>query len=199
MTGTFTFESGTLTAGGRADHRPGRLANLTTGSGKFIDGVLENRGTLNYTGTGLLFGRDVPNLSARIENAAGGTFIVDGEGDFSQNHGSPNYRIENAGTFIKRGAGTTTAVNNPIFFATTGTVQVESGQLLLTGSASLGGTIDQTGGSVEVGSSSYTLGDGVQMARLSSVPAPSSRRQTRCSLSSASAVTGALLCRMEPP
>ena len=143
------------------------MANLTTGAGKFIDGVLENRGTVNYTGTGLLFGRDGPNLNARIENAAGGTFIVDGEGDFTQNHGSANYRMDNAGTFIKRGAGTTTVVNNPIFFATTGAVQIESGELLLTGSASLGGAIDQTGGSVELGSLSYTLGDGVQLARLS--------------------------------
>jgi hypothetical protein len=41
-------------------------------------------------------------------------WIVDGEGDFSQHNNSPNFRIENAGTFIKRGVGTTTAVNNPV-------------------------------------------------------------------------------------
>ena len=127
VTGTFSFEQGTLTAGGRVIIDTAGVGNLTTGSAKFLDGVIENRGTLNYTGNALFFGRDGPNLSARIENAAGGTFIVDGEGDFTQNHGSPNYRIENTGTFIKRGAGTTTVVNNPIFFATTGTVQVESG------------------------------------------------------------------------
>ena len=129
VTGTFDWESGTLTSGGRLIVDPGAVANLTTGAGKFIDGVLENRGTVNYTGNGLLFGRDAPNLNARIENAAGGTFIVDGEGDFTQNHGSANYRVDNAGTFIKRGVGTTTVVNNPVFFANTGTVQVEAGTL----------------------------------------------------------------------
>ncbi len=91
--------------------------------------MLENRGTLNYTGDGVLFGRNTGNLSARIENAAGGVFLVDGEGDFSPNFSSANYRIENAGTFIKRGAGTTTIVNNPVSFNSTGIVQIESGKL----------------------------------------------------------------------
>jgi guanyl-specific ribonuclease Sa len=52
---------------------------LSTGNGKFIDGVLENRGMLTYNGDGVIFGRDAGNLPARIEKAAGGTFIVDGE------------------------------------------------------------------------------------------------------------------------
>ena len=121
------------------------VGNLTTGTGKFLDGVIENRGTLNYTGNGVLFGRDVANLSARIENATGGTFIVDGEGDFSQNHGSPDYRVDNAGTFIKRGAGTTTSVNNPVLLASTGTVHLEAGTLAPTGGFTQNGTLRGTG------------------------------------------------------
>ena len=47
----------------------GGVGNLTTSNGKFIDGVLENDGTMNYTGNVIYFGRDTGNLSARIENA----------------------------------------------------------------------------------------------------------------------------------
>ena len=158
--GTFDFEAGTLTAGGSVIIGTSGIANLTTGTGKFIDGVLENRGTINYTGTGLFFGRDVPNLSARIENAAGATFIVDGEGDFTQNHGSANYRIDNAGTFIKRGAGTTTVVNNPVFFASTGTVQIEEGTLQFNTSTSLAGTMSGAG-QVFFAGGSHTLPAGL--------------------------------------
>jgi hypothetical protein len=60
----------------------GAVANLTGGNFKFIDGIFENAGTVNYTGTSLRFSRDAQNLVARIENLAGGTFIVDGDGDF---------------------------------------------------------------------------------------------------------------------
>jgi hypothetical protein len=70
---------------------------------------------------------------------------VDGEGDFSQNNGSPNYRIDNAGTFIKRGAGTTTVINNPVFFASTGTVQLEAGILTLQNAFTQSGILSGTG------------------------------------------------------
>src|SRR5438874_8042 len=46
--------------------------------------LLENDATINYTGNIIYFGRDTGNLSARIENAAGGVFIVDGEGDLDR-------------------------------------------------------------------------------------------------------------------
>jgi hypothetical protein len=162
VTGTFEWSAGTIARDGRLIIALGAVANLTTGSGKFIDGVFENRGTINYTGTGFFFGRDAGNLPARIENAAGGTFVVDGEGDFSQNHGSPNYRIDNAGTFIKRGAVSTTAVNSPISFNSTGTVVLEEGTLSLNASGALGGTFDLTGSNdLRLNNGNYTLQPGV--------------------------------------
>jgi hypothetical protein len=162
VTGTFEWSAGTIARDGRLIIALGAVANLTTGSGKFIDGVFENRGTINYTGTGFFFGRDTGNLPARIENAAGGTFVVDGEGDFSQNHGSPNYRIDNAGTFIKRGAVSTTAVNSPISFNSTGTVVLEEGTLSLNASGALGGTFDLTGSNdLRLNNGNYTLQPGV--------------------------------------
>ena len=167
VTGTFDWQAGTLTKDGRLIIAPGAVANLTTAGGKFIDGVFENRGITNYPGTQLFFGRDVPNLPARIENAVGGTFIIEGAGSFAQNNGGPAYRIENAGTFIKRGAGTTTIVNNPVFFASTGAVKIESGELRLNASATLGGVIDQAGGNLELSSGAYTLSDGIQITRIS--------------------------------
>ena len=145
VSGTFGFQAGTLLQNSRIIIAPGGVGNLTTSSGKFIDGVLENRGTLNYTGTAFFFGRDNPNFFARIENTAGGTFIVDGEGGFSQNHASPNYRIENAGNFIKSGAGTTTVVSAPVQFGNTGTVQLTGGALSPLGGFTQNGTVRGSG------------------------------------------------------
>ena len=129
VTSLLDWSAGLIARDGRLIIASGAVANLTTGSGKFIDGVFENRGATHYTGTGLFFGRDAGNLPARIENAAGGTWIVEGEGDFTQFNGSANYRIDNAGTFIKRGAGTVTGVNNPVAFINGGTIRAESGLL----------------------------------------------------------------------
>ena len=145
VSGTFDYSAGTITANGRVIVASGASANLTTGSAKFIDGVLENRGTLNYTGTSIFFGRDASNLPARIENAANGTFVVDGGGGFSQNNGSANYRVDNAGTFIKRGAGTTTVVGAPISFSNTGTVQMAAGALQFSGALTQNGIITGSG------------------------------------------------------
>jgi hypothetical protein len=167
VSGTLNFDSGTISSGGRVIVAPGAVASLASAGGKFIDGALENRGTMTYSGSSLHFGRDVPNLAARFENAAGGTFVVNGEGDFAQNHSSPNYRVENAGTLIKRGNGTATLVNSPIFFASTGTLQVEGGELQVRGGSTLGGIIDQAGGNLELIGATHTLLNEVQIARLS--------------------------------
>ena len=76
VNGSLLFEQGTITSGGTVIIGPEATASLTTGSLKFIDGVLENQGTLTYSGTGLRFGRDAGNLTASIENAAGGVFMM---------------------------------------------------------------------------------------------------------------------------
>src|SRR5204863_329232 len=56
VTGTFNWESGVLTAGSRLIVAAGGVGNLTTSGAKFIDGVLENDGTMNYTGNIIYFG-----------------------------------------------------------------------------------------------------------------------------------------------
>jgi hypothetical protein len=161
VTGLLDWSAGMITRDGRVIIAPGGVANLTTASGKFLDGVFENRGTTNYPGAGFLFGRDTGNLPARIENAAGGTWIVDGEGDFSQNQGSATYRIDNAGTFIKRGAGTTTVVNNPVAFVNTGTVQLIEGTMSLQGvftQTTVGATTNLAGGSLSATTLTFAAG-----------------------------------------
>jgi hypothetical protein len=74
---------------------------------------------------------DASNLNSKLENAADGILIVEGGGDFEQWNGGPNYRIENAGTWIKRGEATTTAVSSPIVMTNTGSIRIESGTLNL--------------------------------------------------------------------
>jgi hypothetical protein len=156
VTGSFNWESGTITAGGKLSIAAGATANLTGSSGKFIDGIFENAGTVNYTGTGVFFGRDGGGLPARIENLTGGTFIVDGDGDFQQNFGSPSYAFNNAGTFIKRNAATT--VFNGVAYNTTATTQVEAGTLQFNSNTSIGGTIVSSGaGAMLFASGSHTI------------------------------------------
>src|SRR4030095_6983291 len=122
------WDSGTLTNGGKLSIAAGAVANLTSGSFKFIDGIFENAGTINYRGTSLRFSRDAQNLEARIENLAGGTFIVDGDGDFEQHNSSVNLAFNNAGTFIKRNAATT-VFNTNVPLNNSGSVTVEAGTL----------------------------------------------------------------------
>src|SRR5436190_10003673 len=85
VTGVLDFQQGTITAGGRVILAPGGTGTLSRGGSKLVDGVVKQRGRLTYNGDRVFFGRDTSNLPARIENAAGGTFIADGEGDFFQN------------------------------------------------------------------------------------------------------------------
>jgi hypothetical protein len=164
VTGVLNWDSGTLTNGGKLSIA-GAVANLTSGSFKFIDGIFENGGTVNYTGTNLRFGRDAQNLAARIENLAGGTFIVDGDGDFEQHNGSVNLAFNNAGTFIKRNAATT-VFNTNVPFNTTGTVQIEAGTLQFNASTTLGGSIVSSGtGTVLFTGGSHTVATGVQFTQ----------------------------------
>jgi hypothetical protein len=72
VTGVLNWDRGMLTNGGKLSLAAGAVANLTSGNFKFIDGIFENAGTVNYTGTSLRFSRDAQNLAARIENLAGG-------------------------------------------------------------------------------------------------------------------------------
>ncbi|MEX0327038.1 MAG: hypothetical protein AB3N33_13210 [Puniceicoccaceae bacterium] len=126
-TNTLSFIRGTITNGGTLALANGGIGTLAGSSQKWIDGTLRNHGTMTYTGTEVRFGVDASNLISRLENASDGTFVIDGGGDFAQWNGSPNYRIENAGTWIKRGEGTLTQVSNPVVMENTGTIRVESG------------------------------------------------------------------------
>ncbi|MEX0330624.1 MAG: tandem-95 repeat protein [Puniceicoccaceae bacterium] len=128
---TLDFRNGIITNGGTLALASSATGTLSGTSQKWIDGTLRNHGTLTYTGSQVVFGRDASNLTSLLENASDGTFVIDGGGDFAQWSGSQNYRIENAGTWIKRGEGTVTQVFNPVVMTNTGTIRVESGTLNL--------------------------------------------------------------------
>ncbi|MEX0327039.1 MAG: hypothetical protein AB3N33_13215, partial [Puniceicoccaceae bacterium] len=158
-TNTLNFIRGTITNGGTLALANGGTGTLSGSSQKWIDGTLRNHGTLTYTGAQIRFGVDAGNLTSQLVNASDGTFIANGDGDFEQWNGSPNYSIINEGIWIRRGAGTTW-IANPIRFNSTGTIQIEEGTLRFTQSTNLSGTVEGAG-TIFFNGGSHTLVDGM--------------------------------------
>jgi hypothetical protein len=119
------------------------VANLTGTAAKGLNRVLRNRGTVNYTGTALFYNLGVAS-TATIENEAGATFITDGEGDFRRSSGGTN-AFNNAGVFIKRGAGTTTNFESGVPFDNTGAVTLGTGTLQFSGGFTQDGILAGSG------------------------------------------------------
>ena len=143
-TGIITVTSALNWSGGNMAAGTGKtvLAATTTGTisgaaNKWLSRTLENSGSLDYTGTNLLFGFAAAQAGV-IDNLLGGVFTADGDGDFGlANAGT--HAINNNGTFNRVGAGTTSVafgidVNN------SGTFDLQ------TGSLDLGEDFNQTAG-----------------------------------------------------
>ncbi len=178
VAGSFLWSGGTLYQGGKLKFLPSATAVFSGGSGKYIDRIVENAGTITYNGSNLMFNRE-PNANGRIENLAGGVFIADGDGDIGHNYGGTN-AINNAGTFIRRGAGTTTINQLPLH--NTGTVRVEAGTLDLPVGASVSGLYQQAGGTVLFRDATFALQPGID-------PASDQLRFVNCTLNVASPTT----------
>ena len=115
--------------------------------------VLEVRGTATWTGgtfelnaTGTAIG------SGRIDIVSGGLFEAQATttlqaSTFGDIATAPLPIVTNAGTFTKSGTGTTTTISNVAFVnAVGGTVQVQSGTLILGSAVTNSGTLNPTGG-----------------------------------------------------
>jgi len=98
---------------------------VTGGTGKFLSRVLENSGTINYTGSGWQFGA-ISGAPGTITNLVGGVFSAVGDGDFVQYYQS-SHVFNNQGLFNRSGVGTT-AVSG-ISFHNSGSIQVDEGVL----------------------------------------------------------------------
>ena len=96
-------------------------------------GVLRNGGTVIWSGTGNLRLND----SSDIENLAGGLFDVQTDATMYYNSGNPPV-FNNAGIFRKSGGTNTTTISS-VTFSNAGTVELQSGSLVV------GGSFNQTG------------------------------------------------------
>src|SRR5262249_6738553 len=123
-----------------------------TGS-KQLGRVLANAGTLDYTGSNLLFFGGVVNNS--------GVFDAVGGGGFTFGTAGANV-FNNAGTFHRSGPGSTTTFSN-VAFNNSGTVHVAEGTLQLDSSTSSGAFVVSGGATLSlagIGVSTYALNAG---------------------------------------
>jgi hypothetical protein len=163
VTGAFTWSSGALYPGGKLILAAGSTSVFGPGGRKWTDRVVENSGTVTYNGGEWYFNINTSN-NGRFENLAGGTLILDGEGDIGHWNGGVN-AINNAGLVIRRGAGTTTIGSVPLNNLATGTVQMEAGVLDLPVNTTLAGTWQRQGGELGLRNAGYTIAAGAVFDR----------------------------------
>ncbi len=142
VTGLTTWTGGTLEEGG----------SIATGGGmavsglldKFLHRVLNNSGTVTWTGTGFIHST-TSSAGGRFNNLATGVF--DMQEDCRMTYSvAAGAKFSNAGLFKKSGGSGTGQVD--WIFDNTGTVQVQSGRLKLTGGGTSSGPFSVDPGAV---------------------------------------------------
>ena len=136
-----TWSGGRLTGIGTLDIAAGAVMDVmgTSQLDTLLGGkTINNRGTINSTGWGIGLGSNDAG-TATINNLSGATFNAIGDGDFngagfSSIDGDFSFGgvFNNAGTFRRSGAGTTTFGSysfDPVSFNNTGSVNVQTGML----------------------------------------------------------------------
>jgi hypothetical protein len=137
-TGASTWSAGSMDGTGKTIVSSGGTLAIDNGSSiVYLYRVLENNGTIAWTGTGYVLGYK-PSVTGTINNKAGATFDAQNNTTLAYSSGYPRGTFNNAGLFKKSGGtGTTTVQWN---FNNTGTVDVQSGTLALTGPGTHTGT-----------------------------------------------------------
>jgi hypothetical protein len=128
LTGTASWTSGTIGGGGSLTVASNAVLNIGGQYSVYLNGVLTNAGTVNWSGTGnlYLYNYAPQGSTGGIVNLAGALFNVENDESISGEEGSP-YFI-NAGTFMKS-AGVNTMVS--LVFSNTGVLNVASGTVTL--------------------------------------------------------------------
>jgi hypothetical protein len=127
VTGTLSWTAGDMAfSTGKTILAPTGSGTISGTSNKWLSRTLENSGTLNYTGTNLLFGFAAGQAGV-LDNLTGAVFHAQNDGDllvwFAGSHA-----VNNSGTFNRSGTGTTIVdipVNN------TGATNITAGTLEL--------------------------------------------------------------------
>jgi hypothetical protein len=131
LSNSFTWNSGLMEGAGRTIIASGISPAILSGMGaKTIRNgrILENRGSLTYSGNGLGFN----GTPGQIINSADGIFEIQGEADITRSDVVHNV-FTNAGLLRKTQAGTTLLQDSSVFFSNNGIVQAESGTLQFSG------------------------------------------------------------------
>jgi hypothetical protein len=133
--GTMNWTGGTMAGSGTTIIAPTALLNLSGSSGLFLARILENGGTVLWTGSGNM-GMGV------ITNRLGAFFDV--RSSPGLNFFAANPRFDNAGTFRKSiSSGVVTIGPN---FTNSGTVELQTGTLLCNGSFANSGAVNLSAG-----------------------------------------------------
>ncbi len=144
VTTGFAWSGGSMVSSGRLILAEGTTSTISGAGQKRFSGssrILENRGTLTYSGSGIdsMHNANFSSVTCRIINTATGIWIFDGEGDITalrNNSGADSHSaisFENAGLVRRLGTGTTTLSSDShgVPLTNSGTVQVEAGSLQL--------------------------------------------------------------------
>ena len=153
ITHVMTWTAGTLTGSGKATIADVLMLVGASGNGKYLDGrTLDNRGTTTWNGStfGLANG-------AIFNNALGATFIAQNDGVMTRGYPIPTFN--NAGAFRKVG-GTGVTEFGQVIFNNSGTVEVLTGTLRLSGGGTASGSFTGAAGTTlefASGNGSYIL------------------------------------------
>lgn len=122
---TMNWTTGTMSGGGRTIIPSGATLQVGSASGTGLQRVLDNGGTVLWTGAGTL-----GLLNGVITNRAGALFHAQNAAQFFFAGGAS--RFDNAGTFRKSFSTGTTTIG--VTFTNHGTVEIQTGTLLFSGS-----------------------------------------------------------------
>src|SRR6185503_634603 len=139
ITGTLNWSAGIMAGTGHTILSNGAIANLTGTGVKGLNRTFDNSGTVTYSGTGLNFGYGAA-VSGIINNLGDGVFNATSNGDFAQSSAAA-HAFNNSGTLNKSGAGTTTEFTG-VTFNNSGSVNVNTGSLILNSSGSNSGLVN---------------------------------------------------------
>jgi hypothetical protein len=146
LSGTMSGPGRTVVDAGASLNLPG-LVTVSMNGGRTLD----NAGTVFWTGTG-----DLGLFNSTITNRPGALFDAEGTGSIYLNFGSSS-RFDNTGTFRKTNSLATTTVSASISFNNYGTVDIQSGTLLLAGGGLNTGAINvSTGATLNLAGGTFT-------------------------------------------
>jgi hypothetical protein len=149
----FFWSRGTMAGTGETRLLPGASGTVAGFQSKYLGRLLENSGTLTYSGNGLWF-----EPEGRLHNLSNGIFEITGVQSVFMESAPGAHAINNAGIFRKTASSTDlTTIFWSIPFTNTGTVEVLAGTLKLMGGGSASGSFLVSDGAVLKFDNSYDL------------------------------------------